>query len=155
MRRLPWVIWMGPRCNHIHPYKKGPEEILYAQGRRWCEDRQTQRLEWCSLRPRNADSHQKWKEAKSRFSSRDWRECNPADALISACVLSRLIMTPWTAARQAPLSMGILQARILGWVAMLYSRGLPNAGIEPASHISCMGKWFFTTVAAWEAFISA
>ena len=26
--------------------------------------------------------------------------------------------TPWTAARQAPLSMGILQARILEWVAM-------------------------------------
>ena len=32
-------------------------------------------------------------------------------------------MTPWTAARQAPLSMGILQARILEWVAMPSSRG--------------------------------
>ena len=26
--------------------------------------------------------------------------------------------TPWTAARQAPLYMGILQARVLEWVAM-------------------------------------
>ena len=26
--------------------------------------------------------------------------------------------TPWTVAHQAPLSMGILQARILEWVAM-------------------------------------
>ena len=43
------------------------------------------------------------------------------------CVLShfshvRLCATPWTAARQAPLSMGILQARILEWVAMPFSR---------------------------------
>ena len=30
---------------------------------------------------------------------------------------------PWTVAHQAPLSMGILQARILEWVAMLSSRG--------------------------------
>ena len=29
----------------------------------------------------------------------------------------------WTVARQGPLSMGILQARILEWVAMLSSRG--------------------------------
>ena len=31
-------------------------------------------------------------------------------------------MTLWTAARQAPLSMGILQARLLEWVAMPSSR---------------------------------
>ena len=30
---------------------------------------------------------------------------------------------PWTAAHQAPLSMGILQARILEWVAIPSSRG--------------------------------
>ena len=32
-------------------------------------------------------------------------------------------VTPWTAARQAPLSTGILQARILEWVAVSSSRG--------------------------------
>ena len=31
--------------------------------------------------------------------------------------------TPWTVASQAPLSMGILQARILEWIAMPFSRG--------------------------------
>ena len=36
-------------------------------------------------------------------------------------------------ARRAPLSMGILQARILEWVAMLFSRVSPNPGIEPKS----------------------
>ena len=30
--------------------------------------------------------------------------------------------TPWTVTRQAPLSMGILQARILEWVAISSSR---------------------------------
>ena len=41
------------------------------------------------------------------------------------CVLSRvqLFATPWTVACQAPLPMGILQARILEWVAMPSSRG--------------------------------
>ena len=35
----------------------------------------------------------------------------------------RLFATPWTAARQAPLSLGTPQARILEWVAMVFSRG--------------------------------
>ena len=35
----------------------------------------------------------------------------------------QLFATPWTAAYQAPLSMGILQARIQEWVAMPSSRG--------------------------------
>ena len=48
-------------------------------------------------------------------------------ARMHACMLShfsrvQLFVTPWTVARQAPLSMGILQARILEWVAMPSSR---------------------------------
>ena len=34
-----------------------------------------------------------------------------------------MFATPWTVALQAPLSVGILQARILEWVAMSSSRG--------------------------------
>ena len=46
-------------------------------------------------------------------------------------VLSRLscvqhFVIPRTAAHQAPLSMGILKARILEWAAMPSSRDLPN-----------------------------
>ena len=46
--------------------------------------------------------------------------------LCCASLLSRvrLFVTPWTMARQASLSRGILQARILEWVAMLFSRGI-------------------------------
>ena len=35
---------------------------------------------------------------------------------------------------------GILQARILEWVAMPSSRDLPNPGIEPMSHVSYIGR---------------
>ena len=35
----------------------------------------------------------------------------------------RLFLNPWTVARQAPLSIGILGARILEWVVMSFSRG--------------------------------
>ena len=38
---------------------------------------------------------------------------------------------------------GISQARILEWVAISFSRGLPNPGIEPVSPASAGG--FFTT----------
>ena len=57
---------------------------------------------------------------------------------LHACSLScfshvRLFAIPWTIARQAPLSMEILQARILEWVAMPFSRGSSNQGIETRS----------------------
>ena len=45
----------------------------------------------------------------------------------------QLFGTPWTGAHQAPLSMRILQAGILEWVAMLSSRDLLNPRIEPRS----------------------
>ena len=45
----------------------------------------------------------------------------------------QLFVTPWTVALLAPLSVGILQARILEWVVMPSSGDLPNLGIEPRS----------------------
>ena len=42
-------------------------------------------------------------------------------------------MTLWTVVLQVPLSMGILQARILEWVVISFSRYLPDPGIEPVS----------------------
>ena len=41
------------------------------------------------------------------------------------------LATPWPVACQAPLSLGILQARMLEWVAMPFSRDLPNPETEP------------------------
>ena len=42
-----------------------------------------------------------------------------------------LFVILWTVARQVPLSMRILQARILEWVAMPSPGDLPDPGIEP------------------------
>ena len=81
-----------------------------------------------------------------------------------ACVLShfslvQLFVTPWTVTHQAPLSMGILQARILEWVAMPSSRGSSQPrDWTSISSISCIGDalagGFFTTSATWEALIA-
>ena len=59
----------------------------------------------------------------------------------------RLFATLWIAARQAPLSVGILQARILDWIAMPSSRGSSQSRsfTSPAST-----GVFFTTSAPWE-----
>ena len=60
--------------------------------------------------------------------SQEWQEeLYWPQTLTHVCVLSRSVVsdsvTPWTAAHQAPLAMGILQARILEWVAMPSSVG--------------------------------
>ena len=49
------------------------------------------------------------------------------------CVLSRfrLSVTPWTAARQVPLSMGFSRQEYWSGLPCLPSRDLPNSGIEP------------------------
>ena len=48
--------------------------------------------------------------------------------------------------------MGILHARILEWVAIPFSRDLPNPGIEPTSLLSpALAGRFFTTSTTWEA----
>ena len=44
-------------------------------------------------------------------------------AVLGRSVVSDSLPPPWTAARQAPLSMGVLQARVLEWIAMPSSRG--------------------------------
>ena len=47
----------------------------------------------------------------------------------------RLFATPWTVALQAPLFMGILQARILEWITTPSSKGSSHLGIEPTSPV--------------------
>ena len=49
---------------------------------------------------------------------------------ISSSVASDSLRPPWTGVRQ-PLSIGILHARILHWIAMPSSGDVPNPGIEP------------------------
>ena len=71
--------------------------------------------------------------------------CMPAESLSRV----RLFATPWTVARQAALSMGILQASMLDWVATPPPGDLPDPGMEPTSP-ALAGKSFGTST-AWEA----
>ena len=68
-----------------------------------------------------------------------WMEKEKRDFCV--CVLSLYpvwpFATPWTIAHQAPLSMGILQARILEWLPCPLPGDLPNPGV---SHIA--GRFF-------------
>ena len=52
-------------------------------------------------------------------------------------------VTSWTVACQAPLSMGILQARMLEWVTIPLSRG--SSWLRDGTRVSCMADGFFTT----------
>ena len=54
-----------------------------------------------------------------------------------------LFLTLCTVAHQAPLSMGILQAKILEWVATLSSRG--SSQPRNQTRVSCIVGRFFTS----------
>ena len=59
------------------------------------------------------------------------------------CLVAQLcpnsFTTPWNVSHQAPFVHGILQARLLEWVAIPFSRGssLPR----DRTHISCIDRW--------------
>ena len=61
-----------------------------------------------------------------------------------ALSLSRVLLsaTLWTVVGQAPLSMGILQARILEWVAMFSSKG--SSQRREQTKVSCIAGGLFT-----------
>ena len=61
--------------------------------------------------------------------------CLVAQSCLTLCTL-------WTAVRQAPLPVGILQARILEWVAMPSSRGLSQPRNQ--TEVSHFVDGFFT-----------
>ena len=74
--------------------------------------------------------------------------------LCSAKLLSRvwLFATPRTVACQAPLSMGILQAKYWSKFPCPPSGDLPDPGIKPASLMSpALAGGFLTPRATWEA----
>ena len=56
-----------------------------------------------------------------------------------SCLVAKQFMTRWTIVCQAPLSMGFLQARILEWVAIPFSRGSSQPRCQ--THGSCTGRW--------------
>ena len=63
-----------------------------------------------------------------------------------------LFVTPWTVARQSPLSMGCSRQECWSGLPCPPPGDLPDPGIQPSSLLSpvLMGG-FFTTLATWEA----
>ena len=57
-------------------------------------------------------------------------------------------VTPWTVARQSPLSTEFAKARILEWVAIPFSRG--SSPPRDKTHVSCNAGRFFTIWATKE-----
>ena len=66
--------------------------------------------------------------------------------VIKAC--PTLLQTVWTVARQAPLSRGFLQARILEWVAISFSRG--SSRPSNRTWVSCIGRWVLYPLTSWK-----
>ena len=56
--------------------------------------------------------------------------------MLSCLVVSSSFATPWTAARQAPLSMGFFRQEYQSGLPGPPPRHLPNPGIEPTSPVS-------------------
>ena len=63
-------------------------------------------------------------------------------AALSHSIVSDSLWPQWTVAHHAPLSMGILQARILEWVAMPSSKG--SSQPRDQTLVSCIAGEFFT-----------
>ena len=91
---------------------------------------------------------------RTSLPTEEWDE-NMFHLPTSVCLISCawLFATPWNVARQAPLSMAILQARILEWGLPFPSPGhLPNPGIQPEStSVSWLGRQVLYYCATWEA----
>ena len=78
--------------------------------------------------------------------------CIHLNTCVYVCVLScRLFTTAWTIACQTPLSMGIFQARILEWAAMLSSKG--SSQPRDWTQVSHITVRFFTIWATKEAYM--
>ena len=65
---------------------------------------------------------------------------------VCVCVFSHSVLTPWTVAHQAPLSMGFSRQEYWGRLPFSSSGDLPNLGIKPVSPVSpSLAGRLFTT----------
>ena len=61
------------------------------------------------------------------------------------------MLTPWTVAHQAPLSMGFLKQEYWSWLPFPPLGDLLDPDIKPVSCVSCIGRWILYHWATWEA----
>ena len=76
---------------------------------------------------------------KTKNVSVPWQECTPSHV--------RLFVTPWTAVRQAPLSMELSRQEYRSGLPFPFPGDLHDPGIEPVSLVSpAVAGGFFTAV---------
>ena len=97
----------------------------------------------CKLLPLTLDLMVKYPWQETNF----WLMIYACHSMLSCSVTSDSA-APWTVACQAPLFMGILQARILEWVAMPFSTG--SSQPRDQTQVSCIAGRFFTNWATSE-----
>ena len=117
-------------CFHLHSGLSMQQCITHVNDNLvW--DKPVILLELCS-------SSQRW--ARERFLS---------------CCSVQLFATPWTVARQVPLSMGFPRQEYWSGLPFPSPGNLPDPGIEPSSFMSpTLAGGFFTSNATWEALFS-
>ena len=72
--------------------------------------------------------------------------------VLSCSVVSHSSVTPWTVARQAPLSMGFPRQEYWSGLPFPSSRDFPDPGFKPTSlPFPTLAGGFLTTGATWEA----
>ena len=72
--------------------------------------------------------------------------------MLLCSVVSNSFLTPWTVARQAPLSMGFPRQEYWSGLPFPSPGDLSNPGVKPEVLISpALAGRFFTTGATWEA----
>ena len=91
------------------------------------------------LVPCLATSHSAWSKVAVPSHDSSGRKANPSESESVS-----LFATPWSVALQAPLPMGVLQARILGWVAMSSSRA--SSQPRDRTNVSHIAGRFFTFI---------
>ena len=73
---------------------------------------------------------------------------------LHACVLRCFSRDPMDCGPPGSSVRGILQARVLEWVAIPFSRASsPPRDRTRVSYVSCIGRWVLTTSATWEALV--
>ena len=124
-----WGCRYTKRGEDIHTW----DAFVYAwtTSRKWCKEQET--------------------VIASGIMNRGWGWMGPGEVAVESLSCVWLCAIPWTVAHLAPLSThafhvhGILQARILVWVATPFSRG--SSWSRDQTCISCIAGRFFTNAA--------
>ena len=88
----------------------------------------------------------KWNKRQSsttdvfHFSRSSWVNNTMCAHTLSRFSRVRLFATPWTVAHQAPLSTGFSRQEYWSGLPCTSPGDLPDPGIKPMSHVSCIGR---------------